>query len=106
MGPKTHKFLFGKGPVKTEGYILDNGEVYGPKEGGITYGWSRNMTANARNRELTEVDLQANFVMFPPDLKSKWCLQPKPKVDCEPAMWQMDVEPGYYKIKISAGDPE
>jgi hypothetical protein len=30
-GPKTKRFLYGKGPVKTEQYILDTGEIYGPK---------------------------------------------------------------------------
>jgi hypothetical protein len=54
-------------------YIVDNGKQFGEvkwQEKKYEFGWSRDMTAMARKRDINPDMLLDAFMMFPPDPKS------------------------------------
>lgn len=45
-------------------------------------------------------------MLFPPDVKSQWCLDASPTVPCDPASWSVKVAIGVYEVKVTMGDAE
>lgn len=71
-----------------DGFIADTGDVYGKRENGFTYGWSRDNTANARDYSLIE-----------PDLKRATLTQIGAGY-----IWEIAVPNGTYEVTVSIGD--
>lgn len=97
------KIAFGPGPNKLEGYTLDDGKAFG-KKGQLEYGWSRDVSNLARTRNVNSDPLNDNLILFPPDIKSHWCTDPKSQIACESVDWTLKVLPGKYNVKVTVGD--
>jgi len=82
---------------------LDRGEIFS-LHNNIRYGWSRDMKSMTRKRDLNSNSLEDGLIMFPPDEKSRWCIGKENK-NCKPASWSIRVENGFYRVKVSCGDP-
>jgi len=72
---------------KARSFIIDNGKQFQKvqfNEKEYQFGWSRDMSAAARKRDLNPDMLLDAFVMFPPDAESPSCKAPQPEISCEP----------------------
>ncbi len=71
------------------GYLVDSGLAYGARGDGLTYGWSSNISANARDRNLA--------------------LSPDQRYDTleqfTTQKWEIAVPNGTYSVHIVSGDP-
>ncbi|HQN36064.1 MAG TPA: discoidin domain-containing protein [Sedimentisphaerales bacterium] len=79
--------------VTPEGYLPDSGLAYGDRGNGWTYGWSRDITADARER---------NNVASP-DKRWDTLVHLEKGAD---AVWEIAIENGEYNLYIVAGDPD
>ncbi|MBC7451462.1 MAG: T9SS type A sorting domain-containing protein [Cytophagales bacterium] len=77
--------------VTPAGYLKDAGNIYGARGNGQTYGWDKDVTANARERNSTEPKLFDTFMQMQ-YLKGY-------------NFWEIALPTGYYKVSIAAGDP-
>ena len=70
------------------GYLMDSGAIYGPRGGGMTYGWSSDNSSYARDRNnLLSADQRYDtFNHF------------------NGKKWELAVAPGTYSVHIVAGD--
>src|ERR1051325_10112802 len=75
------------------GYVQDIGEVYGDRGNGYSYGWDRNLVPDGRYRQA------ANS----PDLRYDTFVHLIKATP--PAIWNIAVPSGFYKVHIVAGDP-
>ena len=100
-----------KGYESSLGYLPDYGaklDLSGSIGGSTpSYGWSVDMTMNARRRGSFETGAKSyleTFIEFPPSPNSLECTKPNPTKLCEPVFWRVKVGKGRYKITIYAGD--
>jgi hypothetical protein len=75
-----------------EGYLPDSGLAFGDRGNGWSYGWSRDISADARERN------SANA----PDQRWDTLVHLEKGAD---AIWEIAIENGLYNIYIVAGDP-
>ncbi len=79
--------------VVPAGYTADTGAVYGPRAGGLTYGWNVDNSANGREREAANAPDQRydtfNHLQGPGGATS----------------WELAVPNGAYLVHLVAGDP-
>ncbi len=78
--------------VTPEGYLPDSGLAYGDRGNGWTYGWSRDITADARERNSAAS----------PDKRWDTLVHLEKGAD---AVWEIAIENGEYNLYIVAGDP-
>eukprot|EP00742_Colponemidia_sp_Colp-10_P013875 GILJ01015707.1.p1 GENE.GILJ01015707.1~~GILJ01015707.1.p1 ORF type:complete len:1281 (+),score=234.65 GILJ01015707.1:129-3845(+) len=89
-----------------KGYLMDKGELFGDRGNGFSYGWSRDIRANGRSRQMNPDKVLDSLILFPPAEKSQWCQKSNPVVSCAPAEWSLAVVNGKYKVKVTVGDPK
>jgi len=75
------------------GYVADTGAAYGARNG-LTYGWSGDNAANARDR---------NSASSPDQRYDTFLHMQKPT---SPAVWELAVPNGSYLVHVVAGDPD
>jgi len=75
------------------GYLVDGGAAYGNRGNGHTYGWSRDMSSTARDRNA------ANS----PDQRYDTLVQMQKSN--RNASWEIAVPNGSYQVRVVAGDP-
>ncbi len=75
-----------------EGYIGDDGSVFGEKGNGYSYGWNTDNTGNTRERTST-LDLVFNTLNHIEKNGTSYS-------------WEMAVENGVYQVSIGCGDPD
>ncbi|GBG05813.1 putative pectate lyase [Paenibacillus agaridevorans] len=77
-----------KGSQTAEGYLPDNGDVYGERGNGFTYGWTPGIVGAARDYSLIEPDLKlATLNQFGQGI-----------------IWEIAVPNGKYEVTVSIGD--
>jgi hypothetical protein len=92
-GASTVKINFQlRGAAIPPGYFPDYGQAYGPQAGGFSYGWSRNIEADARERN------SANA----PDKRYDTLVHLQKGAD---AIWEIEVPNGTFQLHIVGGDP-
>ncbi len=79
------------GSHRVPGMLLDYGVPYGVRRGGLTYGWSSDVTADAVDRNIASVS-QRNDTFIAMNQGGSH-------------EWDMKVANGNYKVSIVAGDP-
>lgn len=83
----------------------DTGKEFG-KKGDFLYGWTRDMTKNARSRKNNDDPLLSELILFPPHKESTWCKKENPEVSCAPSEWSITVNPGKYDVILTCGDAD
>ena len=77
-----------------QGYVQDIGNVYGDQGNGQTYGWDRNLVADGRWRQAANSpDIRYDTFMH--------MIKAAP-----PAVWNIAVPNGFYRVHIVGGDPQ
>lgn len=77
-----------KGSQTAEGYLPDNGDAYGERGNGFTYGWTPGIVGAARDYSLIEPDLKlATLNQFGQGI-----------------IWEIAVPNGKYEVTVSIGD--
>lgn len=77
-----------KGSQTAEGYLPDNGDEYGERGNGFTYGWTPGIVGAARDYSLIEPDLKlATLNQFGQGI-----------------IWEIAVPNGKYEVTVSIGD--
>ncbi len=78
--------------VVPDGYLPDYGEAFGDRGNGFSYGWSRDITADARDRNAANSPDQRydTFIHFQKG---------------EAAVWEIVLPNGTYSLHIVCGDP-
>jgi len=92
-----------------EGYNPDSGETLKLHDGGLEYGWGKDMRSMVRSRDknVQPDPLLANCILFAPNENNPLCTKPNPDVPCSPVEWSYKVpEIGTYNVKITTGDAE
>ena len=79
--------------VVPDGYLPDYGEVFGDRGNGWSYGWNRNITADARDRNNANSQDQRYDTLNHLQKASP------------PAIWEIEIEKGVYNILMICGDP-
>ena len=74
------------------GYMADEGDVYGNRGNGFSYGWNKSNTANTRTRTTGS---------YEPRFKSMVQIKNKQEF-----IWEMGVENGTYRVTVGAGDAD
>ena len=100
-----------KGYESSPGYLSDYGNVLNLNENvnasSPSFGWSVDMTMNARRRgnfESGQKSYLETFIEFPPSQNSIECSKPNPTKLCEPVFWRVKVGKGRFKITVYSGD--
>jgi len=85
------------------GYLADNGEVFGPHTNGFAYGWSEDIREQMRDRNearykkdkdpAIKMDRRYDFMAYMDNDKMK-----------SPVTWEMGLPNGSYKVRVVAGD--
>jgi fibronectin type 3 domain-containing protein len=78
------------------GYINDIGKAYGSNGGGLTFGWSADNTANARDRDNSS---------SPDELHDSLIHMQTPSNTSQTFTWSMAVPNGTYAAHVVVGDP-
>ena len=81
--------------ITPEGYLADNGDVYGDRGNGQTYGWDVDNTANARQRNSANAP-DVRFDTF------NHMQKPQPAG----TVWEIAIPNGTYLVTGTAGDPD
>jgi hypothetical protein len=81
-----------RGAPVPPGYFPDYGQAFGPQAGGFSYGWSRNIEADARHRD------SANA----PDQRYDTLVHLQKGED---AIWEIEVPNGTFQLHVVGGDP-
>ncbi len=85
-----------------EGYLADNGQAFGVREHGFTYGWNADISEFVRDRGESKYkkdkpvktqDRRYDFLAYMDSDKMK-----------SPAFWEMALPNGSYSVRIVAGD--
>jgi hypothetical protein len=73
------------------GYVVDSGQLYGPRAGGLTFGWDTDLTSSTYLRDSDDSPdaVHDAFVEIPASGK-----------------WTLALSNGLYGVHLSAGDPE
>lgn len=87
--PSTYNINFSASNQTYPGYINDTGLVYGSKPGGLTFGWSSDMTGAARDREAANA----------PDERYDSLIH------VGSSAWSIAVPNGTYTVHVAVGDP-
>lgn len=89
---KTIRINFQSTTTQTpSGYLADSGLTYGPRNGGFSYGWHVDNTANARERNLWQDKLYDSFNHFQKSTPANY--------------WDIALDNGTYLVQIVSGDP-
>jgi len=72
------------------GYLPDYGQVFGDRSNGYRYGWDKDVTGDARQRNRN------------PDLRYDTIVQMQ---ESGPATWEIELANGLYTIFLACGDP-
>jgi len=72
-----------------EGFLTDAGETFGPRSGGVAFGWSKENSEGTRKRGLAEDPLLDTLGMFRKDVS-----------------WECAVENGQYEVAVVLGDAQ
>ena len=72
------------------GYFPDYGQAYGTQDNGLSYGWSRNIEADARHRNANADQRYDTLVHLQKGAA---------------AIWEIEVPNGSYTLHITGGDP-
>ncbi|HYE05647.1 MAG TPA: right-handed parallel beta-helix repeat-containing protein [Planctomycetota bacterium] len=72
------------------GWMADGGEVYGDRAGGFIYGWSADISADARDRNLDSNQLRDALLQV-----QRWGGAPT---------WELAVRDGTYQVRLVCGD--
>jgi uncharacterized lipoprotein YddW (UPF0748 family) len=77
------------------GYSPDSGALYGPRAGGLTYGWTADNTATARERNSPRAFDQRydTFIHLQKETNPN-------------AVWELSLPNGTYEVYLVAGDPD
>jgi hypothetical protein len=75
------------------GYAADTGAVYGPRTGGLTYGWNIDNAANGRDRDSSS---------SPDQRYDTFGQMQRPG---SATSWELAVPDGSYLVHVVAGDP-
>lgn len=78
------------GSPTVSGWTVDSGLVYGARNG-QTYGWSRDLSATARDRNKASDQLLDTLV--------------QPQASLPGATWELALPVGVYEVRLVAGDP-
>jgi glucose/arabinose dehydrogenase/mono/diheme cytochrome c family protein len=78
-----------------QGYHVDAGATYGPRGNGFTYGWSRDNTADTRDR-----DNPAS-----PDQRYDTLIHLQKPDGLAISYWEIAAPNGLYDVQLAAGDP-
>jgi hypothetical protein len=114
---KKPELLFSRTPVSAricflptsvlppEGYLADNGDVYGPRRNGLVYGWSKDNTGNVRDRTASHYKRDKNPPIATPDRRYDFTVyMDNDEKMREPVFWEMAVPDGTYSVRLVAGD--
>ncbi len=78
-------------PAYGNGYVIDDGSVYGARAGGLSYGWSADNTTATRDRDnALAPDQRYDTTILPQKTGNK--------------SWEMAVPDGTYRVHVVAGD--
>jgi len=77
-----------------EGYLGDGGEVFADRGNGFSYGWDRDITADARDRGSANAEDQRYDTLNHVQKASP------------PAVWEIELENGDYNVYLVCGDPD
>ena len=80
------------------GYLADTGALYAPASGGFSYGWSRDNTADARDRNSVNAPDQRYDTLEQ--------FQVTHSGGGATSFWEIGVPNGQYQVRIVAGDPD
>ena len=72
------------------GYLKDDGNAYGDKGNGYSYGWNTNLTANNRERMVADDKRFDTFMQMQTSANSTWSI---------------DLPNQWYKVSMAVGDP-
>ncbi len=72
---------------RAPGMLTDYGVTYAPRRGGFTYGWDRDVTAHAVDRNILTNQKNDTFIT------------------ANGAKWEIAVPNGYYSVTATSGDP-
>jgi glucose/arabinose dehydrogenase len=78
-------------PAYGNGYLLDDGAVFGARAGGVSYGWSGDNSAATRDRDSA----------LSPDQRYDTCILPQKTGN---KSWEIAVPNGSYRVRLVAGD--
>lgn len=79
-------------PGTYPGYINDIGQVYGPRENGMTFGWNVDNTANGRDRQAANSPDELHDSLVHMNLNGTFT-------------WSIAVANGTYTVHVLTGDP-
>ncbi|MBE2222015.1 MAG: DNRLRE domain-containing protein [Anaerolineae bacterium] len=77
------------------GYLIDDGSVFGERSNGYTYGWSSNITITSRDRNNSNS----------PDQRYDTLLHSQHVNLSNNAIWEIELPNGEYEVYLVAGDP-
>ncbi len=69
-------------------YLVDNGQIYGPRDGGLTYGWNTSHASLARERSINPDQRLDTLIHF-----------------AAGGRWEFALPNGTYEVTASIGDP-
>jgi len=77
-----------------EGYLPDGGAVFGDRGNGFSYGWDRDISADARDRGSANAEDQRYDTLNHVQKATP------------PAVWEIELENGEYNVFLVCGDPD
>ena len=86
-----------QGAAVPEGYLADTGAPFGPRGNGLEYGWSRDNTADARDRDSGNAPDQRYDTLIH--------MQKAHGDGSNTSSWELQVPNGEYQVRVVAGDP-
>jgi hypothetical protein len=92
------------GTKPAEGWLADNGRPFGPKGGGLMYGWSYDLSNLVRDRSKSAVGDMAG-IKPPSRLYETFCPVDALGVQEQPR-WEIAVPAGRYHVRMIVGDVE
>lgn len=84
-----HRISFQQEATAPAGWLVDRGNVFGPRGGGLSYGWTVDKTAKMMNHGL-----------FPNPVIDNSFVQSNSEV---PGVWEMELPEGYYYVHLMVG---
>ncbi len=95
------------GSALEPGYLADNGNPFGLREGGLSYGWNQDMTKHTRDRISTNNTAAqrklASQRKAPSRLHETFTFVDHKDIKTK-AVWEIDVPNGRFNVRVIAGD--
>lgn len=86
------------------GYRADNGEAFGPRPGGLLYGWSMDNREFVRDRSDVRYKHDKNPPIKTPDRRYDFVAYMDNEKMKSPSFWEMGLPDGGYRVRVVAGD--